>query len=188
MKRRWLIGVAFLLLFSLGMPVQAFAMESVAVEIPFTVENLPGTVVMEALNGAPAPAQSEFANVSEGKFALSFNEPDDYVYRVYQEPGTEAGATYDDFEYTVIVSVSVNDDGSLYAMTTLVADGDNHKPESITFKNVPPKPTPTPTATPPVGTPQTGDDSNPVLWLTMLAASALSLGAVVIGRGKKRLG
>ena len=191
MNRRWLIGIVFLLLLTVAMPVQALAMESVTVEIPFTVENTPGTVVMEALYGAPVPAQSEFAGVSEGTFALSYDEPGDYIYAVRQEPGGEAGVTYDGFEYSVIVSVFVNDDDRLNAMATVVAEGDSHKPDSITFTNVLATPTPasTPTATPPQGeTPKTGDDSAPGLWLAVLAASVFGLGAVGTGRGWKRRG
>ena len=77
MHKKWLIGMVFLLLLTVAMPVQAFAMDSVTAEIPFTVENAPGTVVMEAMHGAPEPEQSAFENVSEGKFVLRFDEPED---------------------------------------------------------------------------------------------------------------
>ena len=106
-----------------------------------------------------------------------------------QKPGTESGVTYDEVMYIVIVSVSVNDEGGLYTMITLGVEGDANKPERISFTNQRPTPAPTPTATPSQGEPpKTGDDSAPGLWLAVLAASALGLGAIGAGQGRRRRG
>lgn len=164
-KKCFGLMISILLLFIAAMPIQAFAMEGFTAEIPFTVENTPGTVVMEALDGAPAPTVAEFQNVAEGTFTLTFDDPGDYCYRIYQIKGDESDVIYDDTVYNVVVSVFVDENGGLYAVVTLSVDGDAHKPEEVQFKNTlsftPDHPNP----------PQTGDNTNLKLYITLMFMS-----------------
>lgn len=135
MHKNWMITTALLLLFLSVMQIPVFAAENTVVELPFTIENTPGTVVIEPLDGAPAPAQEQFTEVTEGRFALSFSDPGDYRYRIYQKPGTLPCVTYDETVYDVMISVFVDDNGSLYSVTVLSIDGEAHKPEQVVFTN-----------------------------------------------------
>lgn len=121
------------------LPIQALAMDSVTVEVSFTVENTPGTVVIEAVGGAPVPAQTEMSDVLEGTFDLTFNEPGNYAYKVYQKQGlddyTAYYKTYDDTVYDVVVSVFWNEQNELYGVVTASIPGDSYKPGEIVFVN-----------------------------------------------------
>lgn len=170
MNKKWIITAVFLCLSLALMPLQAFAMEGVSAELPFTVENTTGTVVIEAVDGAPLPEQTEFAGVTEGKFILSFEDPGDYAYKVYQKPGTEAGVTYDKTIYDAVVSVFVNEEDEPYTVVTLSIAGDTLKPEKIKFTNL----LPTPSGG---NDPSTGDNSRLWLWILL---SAVSLAGILL--------
>lgn len=144
-----LITTVLLLLLLWVIPIQAFAMESATAEIPFTVNNAPGTVVMEAVGGATLPKQTVYEGVSAGKFELTFSEPGDYCYKIYQKPGTQQGITYDSTVYSVFVSVFVNDNGGIYAVTAVSTADSSQKIEDVKFNNTP------------VQTTQPGETTNP---------------------------
>lgn len=121
----------------MAMPMQAFARETATVEIPFTVKNGSGTVVIEAVGGAPLPEQTEFVGVSEGKLTAKYTEPGDYCYRIYQRPGTEKGITYDSTVYEICVSVFVKEDGTLYSVVACNEEGSPQKTDEVVFENIP---------------------------------------------------
>lgn len=141
MKSKSLISTILLVLFLVAaMPICAMADPgSVSVEVPFTVENTPGTVVIDAQDGAPLPAQTEFSDTQEGSFSLTFTEPGYYAYKVYQKQGLDDYTAYyefyDDTEYDVVVSVFTDDDNDLSAYVTVSIPGDAFKPDGIVFTN-----------------------------------------------------
>ena len=135
MNSKWFKMAVLLLLLALAAPVQALAAEEAWAVIPFTVEYASGTVVMEALDGAPAPVQAEFPGEVEGEFAIRYVKPGNYVYRVYQKPGADENLEYDRTVYRVEVTV-LRSDGNLNASVTTSIDGDAHKPDSVAFENV----------------------------------------------------
>ena len=122
----------------LPFPVQASG-ESVTAQISFTVENAPGIVVMEAVSeGAPMPEQTVFENVSEGAYQITFAEPGEYLYNVYQQKGTEPGISYDmTTVYEVGIYVTVESNGELIYSTGINKKGSTSKAEAIVFENVP---------------------------------------------------
>lgn len=135
MKSKWYKVMIPLLLLML-MAAQALALDtgSVTVAIPFTVEYASGTVVMEALNGAPSPETAELA-AAQGSFEVTFTNPGNYQYRIFQRPGEDERIRYDQTVYQVTLFVMSDDDGRLSASVTVGTDGDAHKPESIAFVN-----------------------------------------------------
>ena len=139
MKSKSLISTILLVLFLMAMPICAMAMGSVTVEFSFTVENTPGTVVIEAVDGAPLPAQTEFKDAQEGTFSLTFSEPGYYAYKVYQKQNlndyTAYYEFYDDTVYDVVVSVFLNENNELYGIVTASIPGDSYKPDEIVFVN-----------------------------------------------------
>ena len=181
MNRKWFTAAVSLLLLMVLMPMQAFAMEEVTVEIPFTIENASGTAVIEAIDGAPLPEETEFASVTEGVFALSYGEPGDYAYKIYQKPGEVAGVTYDETVYDVVVSVFVNEEEGLYTVVTISIAGDANKPESVVFTNILPEP-----GNP--NTPPTGDETHLSLWILLAAVSVTGVFATVPAVRRKRDG
>lgn len=139
MKRKWYKIIVLLMLLSMVVaPFQALAAGgSVTVEIPFTVKGAPGTVVIEAVGGAPEPSKTVYENVTEGTFDFKFTEADDYLYRVYQLAGTQSGVGYDTATvYEIAVSVTF-EGGNLKATVGINEKGSNYKAEEgIVFKNM----------------------------------------------------
>ena len=68
-------------------------------------------------------------NLADGvvKFGLRYDKAGVYTYKLREVAGTAAGVTYDDTEYTVVVTVIDNLEGSLVATVTYegLADGEN---------------------------------------------------------------
>ena len=135
MNSKKLIAMILLLLLLLATSVQVFAEGSVTAEIPFTVKNAPGTVVMEAVDNAPSPKTATFTNVFEGKFEITYTEPGDYYYTIRQIPGEESEITYDDTEYTVVVSVYTENDRLSTPVVTVSKAGSAEKPDNVEFDN-----------------------------------------------------
>ena len=193
MNSKKLITMILLLLLLLAIPIQVFAGEAVTAEIPFTVKNASGTVVIEAVDNAPLPNQTVFEGVSTGKFELSFTEPGDYHYKIYQNPGTEQGVTYDSTAYTVCISVFMNEDGSLYSAAAVNIENSSQKAEDIEFENAlaepsvpsepvepteptePSKPVEPTTSASTDTPPHTDDESRLELWILLMALSLFGI-------------
>lgn len=134
------ISIIITLVMILTLPMQAFAMAEVSAELPFSVENVGGTVVIEAVDGAPLPELTVLKDVTGGVFKLSFSQPDTYRYRVYQQvPENANGVIYDTKVYNIAVSVLSDDEGALNCVFTISVDGSAEKRESIVFVNELPK-------------------------------------------------
>lgn len=195
MNSKKLISMILLLLLTLAMPFQANASGAATAEIPFAVKNASGTVVIEAVDGAPLPKQTEFEGVSTGKFEFSFTRPGEYCYKVYEKTGTEQGVTYDGTVYSVCIAVFSNNDGSLYSVTAVNVEDSSQKAEIVEFENTlaepsepiePTEPTvpsaPTEPTSPdlPGTPPATGDNSRLGLWILLMAFSLLGIAVVSI--------
>lgn len=143
---KWLkIMVSLLLIVMMAAPAQVFALESVTARLPFTVQCAEGTVVMEPLNGAPAPATAQFSRVEEGTFEITFTKPGNFTYKVYQQPGTKTNVDYDDTVYSIVATVLIGADDKLSATITAAYENDDDdggedaekpKPSTIAFENV----------------------------------------------------
>lgn len=191
MCRKWFKVMSLLsLLLWVALAQAMAAAEDMMTAIPFTVEYAPGTVTIEALKGAPEPKQATFSDAEKGSFELSFTEPGDYEYRIYQHAGNKAGVIYDTTVFEVGIYVRVNADGHLYHTVIVSMDDDSHKPSEIIFRNKP-QPTSTPgpssSTSSTITTPKTGDDNELSLWITLQAVSVVGLGALLLiyVRGKK---
>lgn len=135
-----IISIIIMLLMITALPLQAFAMAEVSVELPFTVANINGTVVIEAVDGAPLPELTEFKDVANGVFKLSFSQPDTYRYRVYQQiPENTNGVVFDKTVYKITLIVLSDDEGILQSVCTISIDGSAEKQENIRFENELPK-------------------------------------------------
>ncbi len=122
-------------------------------------------------------------NLADGSFkftAISISEAGEYIYTVREVNGGEKEITYDNTVYTVKVDVTDNLDGTFkvkytYTKGTETADG-------VIFTNVYTAPTPEPNP----DSPQTGDYSNPQLWVALMFVSGLGLvGTTLYSRKKK---
>ena len=199
MNSKKLISMILLLFLMLAMSFQAFAEGAATAEIPFAVNNASGTVVVEAVDGAPLPKQTEFEGVSTGKFEFSFTKPGEYYYKVYQKSGTEQGVTYDSTVYSVCIAVFSNNDGSLYSVTAVNVEDSSQKAEIAEFENtlaepttpptepsspteptVPSAPTEPTTPSSPSTPPSTGDNSRLSLWVLLMAFSLLGIAVLSV--------
>lgn len=137
-KIKILTAMICLLALAIALPFTAFAMEAVSADLPFSVKNVSGTVVIDAVDGAPLPEQAVYENVTDGTFTVRFTKADTYHYKVYQRAGSEKTVRYDDTVYEVAVAVLSNEDGSLYIATAVNKQGDTHKltANDIVFENI----------------------------------------------------
>lgn len=149
-------------------------------EFEFEVVDQNGSRISWGCNDENGSVVFEEIADKEGKTS-PFTRVGEYVLTVREIKGNLSGVTYDDTAYTVIVEVSDPGDGQLVASVK----GDTGK--DIKFNNTwveTEKPTepPTPTATPVPSptTPQTGDSSNPALWLSLLCGSAAIVAALAL--------
>lgn len=149
-------------------------------EFEFEVVDQNGSRISWGCNDENGSVVFEEIADKEGKTS-PFTRVGEYVLTVREIKGNLSGVTYDDTAYTVIVEVSDPGDGQLVASVK----GDTGK--DIKFNNTwveTEKPTepPTPTATPVPSptTPQTGDSSNPALWLALLCGSAAIVAALAL--------
>ena len=205
------ISIVITLVMILALPMQAFAMAEVSAELPFSVENVGGTVVIEAVDGAPLPELTVMKDVTGGVFKLSFSQPDTYRYRVYQQvPENANGVIYDTKVYNVVVSVLADDEGALNCVFTISVDGFAEKHEGIVFGNELPKADEDPpgqTSTAPNGTtqttlppnettqpstaqpetPDTGDNGNLGMWLLLSALSLAGLFIILFAALRKKV-
>ena len=137
MNNKRLIAAILLLMLLLAVPVWASAAESVTVEISFRVINAPSTVVMDAVDGAPAPEPGRFVNTTGDRFRISFTKAGTYGYRVYQEPGPDPDLEYDGVVYDVLVTVYEKPDGTLDTIVEAWIPGNDFKAMEIVFENPP---------------------------------------------------
>lgn len=130
------ISIIIMLFMIATLPLQAFAMAEVSVELPFAVENFNGTVVIEAVDGSPLPERTEFQDVADGTFKFSFSQPDTYRYRVYQQiPENTNGVIFDKTVYKITLTVLSDAEGILQSVCTISIDGSAEKKEAILFEN-----------------------------------------------------
>ena len=129
------VMVGLLLLLVLAAPMLALADWSVTARISYTIENTSGTVIMEALDGAPAPGTARYDDASEGTFEITLTEPGNYLYRVYQQAGTLLSVYYDPIIYDVGIYVYADDDGNLKYSMVLSTEEHDQKPDHIVFRN-----------------------------------------------------
>ncbi len=160
-------------------PISAFAAEVVEVQIPVRIE-LSGetpspeetyTVVLQAADDAPMPAESTLKITGEGTAAFSavtYTAPGSYCYMVTQKAGNHERGHYDEKVYYVRVTVTNGESGGLEAVVAAHTDPQMvSAKEDLVFENTyDPLPTPTPTLKPTVssstkpGTIYTGSGSN----------------------------
>lgn len=188
-----------------------------SISIPISVEmrSETGNVIPETLEYVlEQPDSSEetevlfseiFVNktgITTGSFKeMSYTEPGDYKYQVYQSKGTNKDMVYDDSVYEVTVRVVNTETGGLAAEIWAVKNESEQKVDEIKFVNYYNETTQATTESKPntthhttntitkssIGTssPKTGDKSNLMLWSAVAAVSALCIFLFVLA-GKRR--
>jgi pilin isopeptide linkage protein len=115
-------------------------------------------------------------NDADGNFTFSdipVYDVGEYSYIVREIAGDDENIVYDDAEYTVVVSVTDNFDGTLNAEYTCVKGGENV--DSLVFRNVYN-----------ADAPDTGDNSDIYLWIALwLASGALLLSFIVCDKRRR---
>ena len=138
---------AFVLLLPIDAKADEYSTEAV---IPVTA-SLPATVVIEKITeDAPMPVSSEIkvAEKSSGKFQMTYTQPGEYIYRVYQKKKDQK-IDYDTSEYEVTVYVEFTSESAMRAIVVAKNNADKSKPDTLHFDNkYKQEPTPEPTATP----------------------------------------
>lgn len=163
----------------------------------------------------PQVTKLDLRSEEKGEFWILYTYPGTYHYTVSQAKGTDAYTTYDDTIYKVDVYVTEQADGRLTAEPVLYREGANEKKEALTFTNIRkvPEPAKKPekpkkpknpekpesakkqkTASLPVTGKttrtsrkvKTADTQSLYLWITLLAASGVSISAMTCHRIKKR--
>ena len=138
------------LLAAVLVPGDAAAADTCQASIPVRVQVVPETEVpftlrLEGEDQAPMPAQDtlSFSGSGAGAFGpIVYSIPQDYRYTIRQVPGSDAGVTYDDTVFTILVRVTEALDGSLSPEIWGVRDGESEKIQEIVFYNRYAEPTP----------------------------------------------
>lgn len=185
-------------------PVSAFAADAVNVAIPVSVE-LSGetpspeetyTVVLQAVDDAPMPAENTLEITGEGTAAfpaITYSTPGIYCYTIAQQRGSHVRGNYDATTYYVRVSVINDGNGGLGAVVAAHTDAQmESEKQDIIFANAYDKVKDTPSVADGIkphktispqktstksktGSVKTGDDSELTLWISLLAASGIGL-------------
>ncbi len=93
--------------------------------------------VINGTANAPMPSSATISNDKFGKASfggITFEKEGTYVYTVTEESGTLGGMTYDDAEYTVIVTVTDNTEKGKFEATVKITD-ENNADAQIVFNN-----------------------------------------------------
>jgi len=101
---------------------------------------------------------------------ITYSKPGIYTYHLRCVAPKPANSTVD----TTVYSIEVYVDGNLEAAATVIKLPAGDKQDGIVFNQSLPK-----SGSQPGDNPQTGDTSQPVLWLSLMIASAALLGLLV---------
>lgn len=201
--KRWMtmiFGTVMAVVCMLSMTVSAFALETPKVSVPVSVSlsgTLPKpaesyTVVMKSDGDFPMPKGAtgdEFTLTIPGEdkentdaLEISYDTVGVYTYTIYQVAGENKKCTYDDTVYALTVYVTNAEDGSgLEATAVLYPDSQGDKLPGAEFKNQYETEKPT---TPDV--PKTGDESNLLIYVLLMAVCAGVLVTLFVTRKSRK--
>lgn len=138
------------------------------------------TVVVTPDERSPQFEQSAVkipANKSGSFGNITVDVPDVYSYVVYQEKGDNEKITYDNTTFEIVVEVITNDDGMVAEKHSITNLRTGKKVEEVRFVNIYES-----------DSPKTDDDTNIVLWVTVLGTlvvAGIVVGGVYISERKK---
>ena len=101
----------------------------------YPADKTPPTFTFKLKDGRGVTIQTK-TTTGAGDFdfdAITYTQAGEYTYTVYEQSGTAGGVSYDDAEFTVIVTVVDNGDGTLTATKSFRKDKD--VVDGITFTN-----------------------------------------------------
>ena len=172
--------------------LSAFAADKAQADIPVKVEG-GGTVLITSEVNSPAPAKNilELKKGETGHFYINFARPGEYSY-IITVNNTDDNFVYTPEYYRVIISVLVNDDGSLYTVTTLRKEKSFSKSDIAQFSRTEKTTGEPPTTTSPDSTPhqpKTGDDTNLEKYViaSIIASAGLFIVSLLYKYDTKRL-
>ncbi len=148
MKKRHVFRlVALVALLLMAIPTIALAdltvTQSIPVSLTLTGDTPPSkasfTFVLAADNSkTPMPSQTTLSIQGEGTGSfgpISYNEPNDYTYKLYQVSGNLTGYTYDTTVYAVTVRVTSDSAGNLTSTVWMTGKTGDSKPSIASFSN-----------------------------------------------------
>ena len=175
----------------------AYAAELPGVSVPVTI-SLSGTlpyppedytVVLKAEDAAyPMPSgtiSGAYTMTITGKGTknfpvISYDRVGIYTYTIYQVAGTNKKCTYDETVYTLLVQITNKEDYSgLEATAVLYPDSDGEKVPVAEFLNKYKVELPS-------DSPQTGDESSPLLYAVLLIVSMAVIVTLFLTRRRKQ--
>ena len=196
--RKWLnvllsLVMAVAMVCSMALPAWAAELPGVSIPVtisltgnqPYPAENY--TIVLAADNQAyPMPAgshQGAYTLGITGKGTanlpvITFDRVGVYTYKIYQVAGTNKNCTYDATVYGLEITVTNKPDYSGLEYTVILsASSQDAKLDGVAFVNRYPEPV--------SETPRTGDDSNPMLYVGLVAVGMVLVLGLLMTRKKK---
>lgn len=185
--------MAALMVCSMALPAWAAELPGVSIPVtisltgnqPYPAENY--TIVLAADNQAyPMPAgshQGAYTLGITGKGTanlpvITFDRVGVYTYKIYQVAGTNKNCTYDATVYGLEITVTNKPDYSGLEYTVILsASSQDAKLDGVAFVNRYPEPV--------SETPRTGDDSNPMLYVGLVAVGMVLVLGLMMTRKKK---
>lgn len=174
--------------------------ESVTGDTPSGAETF--AFVLEGADGAPMPESDTIYITGSGSgcfLPITYTQPGDYSYTLWEQAGNTEGYTYDDTVYEVTVQVTTDDDGQLLISVCAAVEGSDVKSETIAFENQyrsvtsdtdeasdGTNETSGNTGKTQSDTPKTGDASNFEFWIILGGVAFLGLIVTLVYSLKKR--
>ena len=96
-----------------------------------------GEVEMYAVDGNPYKPDSDrkAANIDGNRFYVTFDEPGNYGYRIYQIPGSDPAMVYDTKVYDILFCITTDSIGQLSVKTVITETNHENKVDEILFRN-----------------------------------------------------
>lgn len=201
-KKRTCMSLLILLFSCISLwllPVSAEAAVPTSVKIPVSceggnpLEEFTCVLEMESHDlQTPDHLMIRMKSGEEGAFTIHYVYPGVYHYRIRQEEGADKKTSYDSTVYEVDVYVTEDEKGQLEAEPVVFTQGSNEKKAEVAFHNTgsstPSRTVRSSGGNKSSGNVMTGDSAEPLFYISLFSASAVTLLAALKQLRRKKGG
>lgn len=185
MKKRYIIQLFLVSLFSL-IPLQSVsAKEAVSIEIPVELmlnkQHTQGQLELKATNpDAYLPSTNPMTINGQGTITLNYTQTGTYTYQLHQLAGNDSAITYDATVYHITVFI-----GTDTHVVTIYKEGSSDKDAKAIFNNVKDVPKTQTTTKKNTGKETKTGDSTPIMFYSVMTIVSLAIVFILLMRLKE---
>lgn len=185
MKKRYIIQLFLVSLFSL-IPLQSVsAKEAVSIEIPVELmlnkQHTQGQVELKATNpDAYLPSTNPMTINGQGTITLNYTQTGTYTYQLHQLAGNDSAIKYDTTVYHITVFI-----GTDTHVVTIYKEGSSDKDAKAIFNNVKDVPKTQTTTKKNTGKETKTGDSTPIMFYSVMTIVSLAIVFILLMRLKE---